>query len=537
MKRIFFLLLLISFAVSAQSERDYAFLYKDYQKGDQFSNLVQKRVYSAIVKNNSNHVYSWDENKHTIELLNTNRPINKPVAYVKYLHTDTYVDLNPPLEIYTDTTGKTVSVGFTINPSASGEFKLIDVATLKILDLGIYRPNSNTNTSITSLYKIPVVKFLEEFGEDPAKLKKRDFKAFKIKEDEVKAKYSKKIYENTINILNSQAASLAGFLSYVADYNNLPYYKVIKDPNAEDEKKMKYISFEAGKKDSLELHEELVMYQILTYDKIKSTKKVTYFYVDEIGESESKAKIVALGNKRRVADLIKENAELYLFQNERSVVEFNKKINKIDHFYNVGVRKECLFCRTSFEKNLLSVPVINTIERNAPEMTVFQEMAKLEKFIDFNSEDLLNKQVGIKYLFYLENNNLMATDIETGRVVGSESSKTSNLPSIVAKNLFIDIFESEIKFLKNDYVVKNKVKDMVIYSDYGLEMGEKLRVYVLEEEKVGNKILKRKKEIATGYIQKSISDFVGILNLRDGEKEVFEAQNANTKLYFDYLIK
>lgn len=537
-KSLVTIILLFLFIESiAQSENGFGILVNNYMQNETFGNIIHNGIKEGFKNKKNIHIYRWDESQHSIDKVETSKEIIKPIKFVKYVQTGVFnVQLNPEINITTDTSGKTTSVYFEISPYASLQYKLIDISTSQIMDLGSRNLDKQSNY-LTDLGLIPVKNYIEDFGGDPAMLRKKDYQSYDKLLKKVKEKYSKIIYENTLKIVNNYAINIYYSISNLGNVSSQPYYKVLKDENAEDEKKIKYINFQGGKKDSIKVGNEFALYQIVDFEQIKSTKRVNVFYVDEVGEKVSKAKIAFLGNKKRIAELIKENAELYLFENNKSVLEYNKMLNKNNKFYNVGVRKNCLFCEIKFEENLISVPVINTIERNAPEIRYFQEIAKLEKFIDFKSQELLNKQLGIKYLFYKEEGNLTATDIETGRVVGSESSKQQYLIAMLTKNLFLDIFEKNIKFLKNKDFTKNKVKEIYLYSDFGLTEGEKIKVYTLIEEKVGNKVLKRKEEIGSGYITKAISDFVGVLNLQKGEKDIFEAQSNNIPLYFDYKIK
>ena len=133
----------------------------------------------------------------------------------------------------------------------------------------------------------------------------------------------------------------------------------------------------------------------------------------------------------------------------------------------------------------------------------------------------------------------MATDIETGRIIGSEIPPgwlAANY-GLAAKSLFIDTFERPIKFIKNEDVSKGKLKSFIAQSDFGLVFGESIGVYELVDEKVGNKVIKRKQEIGDSWFSKSISDTVAEFKVKRGEKEILEAQQQGKTLVFEYKLK
>lgn len=532
--------LLIGFYSMAQVSFDNAILVKDFNKGDKYTKLLHQNLLDYNKNFSANHVYDWSEQLKLVQPVD-NKELKKPVRYINYaLVAARNVIEKPVLNLRTDTSGKTLEAFYEINPIADLMVKTIDLQSSEILnffssELSI---SSETFGASRNLLRINVPKFNEEFGGDPAKIKKANSDQYAKLEEAVYLKFQKKILENISEIIQIHSQKINSEASYFFTSDSFRNYKVIKDEQSKDEKKIKYIKFEIPKGEKLKPKSDLYLYKILNIGNKKSIKYINYFVLEEVSEQVGTAKLFAFGNKKDIAEAMSEDDPLLFFSSREAASDYNKTVINNIKPENVAVRKNCIFCNYYFEKTLLTVPTITVMERNAPELKIFQEMAKLDKFIDYNSEELLNKQLGVKYLFYTEASKFMATDIETGRVIGSESIRNpkSPPPSIV-KNLFIETFNKPIEFLRNEDVSKNKVNDILVYSDFGFLPGEKLKVYVLEEEKVGTKVLKRKVEIGSGYIQKNVSDFVSKLNIRDGEKSIFQAQADKKEIFFEYIIK
>ncbi|WP_421818842.1 hypothetical protein [Flectobacillus sp.] len=535
--RILFTFLLTCFIIStitAQSKYDKAILIQNTLASDPYISTIVNTVNSKLKQNPSRHLYWWGVDDHKLSLLNSSEVISKPIDKVKYIVFNlTGFDQTPVLQMTTDTTGKTLSVFYTINPFFQFKTKDIEVKSSKILDI--------SNVSIDTRFsligtKIEVKKFAEEFGADPNKLKKSDPKQYDKMLQKVNQKYkpiiADKLKEWCVYFGTETARSLNFFPGEYSDRS----FKVIPDPADSDKKRVKQISFNGSLKDGIQKNEFFELYEILDFDAKKTTRYVGSFSVSEVGENQSTAEKFGIGGGKDIAEVLKSGNEVLLFDGRNSALKYIKGMNKNLTEYNVGIRKECLFCANALEKTLISIPVINTIERNAPELTYFQELAKSDNYFDFNNEALLNKQLGVKYLFYKDAENLMVTDIETGRIIGSESS-FSNVDKTIAKNIFLDVSQKSMEFLKVKEANKKKVKEIYLYSDFGFSYGERVSIFIKEEEKVGNKVLQRKVAIAEGKVTEIISDFICELTIKEGEKELLEALNANKQINIEYKIK
>jgi hypothetical protein len=528
---VFSIFTLLTVATFGQNNYAKAVLIPDYNNPDKYVNMLNKKLYESLKGYEGLHVFDWNETSHTFNSIEY-KEIKKPIAFVKYLNIK-LADFGtiPSLELKVDTSGKTIAVQYTIYPNGVLYTKTIEVKTSQIIEYNQVSPSSSTISKV-----INVPDFVKEFGGDPNKLKKADIKQYNKMLDKVNEKFKPIIEERYKEFVNYYASVLSSYSYSFEDNENKNSYKIIRNPENDDDKKVKYITFDGSKKDSLKKNNTLLLYQIVDFESRKTTKFIDGFYVEEVGDKQSTAKMSIWGKKKELAELLRGNNELILFGNRKTALEFNKNMNKNMTEYNVAVRKGCIFCDYRMESVLVSIPVLNTIERNANELLRFQELAKMDKFIDYNSQELLNKQLGVKYLFYRDVDALMSTDVETGKIIGSEGT-FKNSSRVLIKNLFFDTFDKRIEFLKNNEITKNKVKEMVLYSDFGFGMGEDLIIYTTEEEKVGNKTIKRKVTIGEGYISESISDFIAIFKVKDGEKELFELQNQKKPFFLEYKIK
>lgn len=526
---------LLCYSSIAQNGFEKAILLHEYDEQDPFARTVYDAAESSLMNRSNINLFYWNEKLHTLNRVYSRQSIDKPIDMVKYVSGFLKeIVLNPAIQIVTDTSGKTTAVYYTINPGFSYTYKTIEVKTSKIIETRNDYIGNSSSSGLSN--QINVVKFVEEFGGDPNKLKKADYKQFDKMLQKVNEKYKPIIEQRYKDICKNLGQSFASSITYFErEYSNANY-KVIRVPGNEDEKKVKTISFSGTTKDKLKKDDLLYLYEIVNYENRKTNKYISKFGVEEVGEQQSTADKYGLGGKKELAELLKSENDLILFHSPQAAHNYIKSENKNLTEYNVSVKKNCLFCATGLENILMSVPVLNTIERNAPELRTFQELAKLDKFIDYNSQDLLNKQLGVQFLFNLVADNLMVTDIETGRVIGSEGT-FSNSGKTVVKNLFLEAFQKDIEFLKVNEVKKNQIKEIVLYSEFGFNTNERLVIYTKEDEKVGNKVLKRKVSVAEGSVSKIISDFICILKIKDGEKELFELQNQNKPFFLEYKIK
>ncbi len=545
MKKYLVILLLTSLSriLSAQSEFEYTILKSSSTKTDPVLAPLHARVEDLLADTEGVHLADWDEKTHRLNYIH-GKKLQKPIALVKFCDMRWINTLNNiDLTLVTDTSGKTKEAYFRIVTEVKLVTKQVEVKTSQIIDIKQNTYKSEPRTSLRSDRKdrdiVMVEKLTEEFGGDPAKLKKENFDTYNKRLARVREKYMPQFKERLSELLVLHAGSIVDQLKRFEPLIIGRAYQIITDPESADEKKIKSLNFEVTPGDNLKVGEYVILYEVVNFNGHKSLRYVSPFRVDEVSEKSAKADLASLGGKKALAGLIRNKAELVLFDDKRSALNYDKQLRGDQEDYIVGVKKSCVFCNLDLETSLYLLPTVKVVERIAPELVFFQKLAKLERFIDYGSEEMINKQLGIKYLFYKEEERLMATDIETGRIIGSERPPGwlgANY-GIAAKNLFIDTFGRPIKFIKNEEISKGRLKSFIAQSDFGFVFGESIGVYELVDEKVGNKVIKRKQEIGDSWFSRPISDTVAEFKVKRGEKEILEAQQQGKTLIFEYKIK
>lgn len=546
MKKYLFMLVATALCkvAHAQNDFEYAILKNSSSKEDKVLAPLHAKVEELLADTEGVHIFDWNEKTHKQDLIHGKKKMARPIALVKYADLQWFNTLkNIDLTLVTDTTGKTKEAYFRITSEVKLITKQIELKTSEIIDIKQNTYKSQPQTSMRLDKKdrdiIMVDKFAEEFGGDPAKLKKEHFDTYNKRLAKVREKYMPQLTERLSELLVLHAGSVADQLKRFEPLTIGRAYPVLRDADSADEKKIKSLNFAATAKDNIKVGEYMILYEVVNFEGHKSLRYVSPFRVDEVGEKSAKADLASLGGKKALAELMRNKAELVMFENKRSALVYGRQLSSDKEDYIVGVRKNCVFCNLDLEGSLQVLPNVKVVERNAPELVFFQKIAKLEMFIDYGSEELFNKQLGVKYLFYKEGDQILATDIETGRIIGSEIPPgwlAANY-GLAAKSLFIDTFERPIKFIKNEDVSKGKLKSFIAQSDFGLVFGESIGVYELVDEKVGNKVIKRKQEIGDSWFSKSISDTVAEFKVKRGEKEILEAQQQGKTLVFEYKLK
>ena len=191
--------------------------------------------------------------------------------------------------------------------------------------------------------------------------------------------------------------------------------------------------------------------------------------------------------------------------------------------------KSCLLCYSLLESKLLGLENIEIVEReHLKELGFFIEKFKGEQFMDFDMNDLQGKQLGVQVILQVNNRQIQATDVKTGKLLETAS---STYDAKLAK-LFLDAFEKDIELLDVIDEKKGKINELVVYHPFGFTDRQKLIVYEIIEEKVGSELMERQVEIGEGYISDMISDKIAPLKIGKGKKEIYKAMSENRKLKF-----
>ena len=541
MPKYLLIFLFLVFDSFGQNKYDQAVLLPDFNSDNKFIKDINQRFYKYLKNEENIIVFDWNEAKHTIAPIDANKEIKRPINLVKYIDIQiSNFSMKPPLELILDTAGRTKAVQFIVADAACGfVYETIEVKTSKIIEesgFSAFYSSSNSPASISPNRPIPVSKFLQEFGGDPNQIKNRDPGKYAELVEQLTEKYKATIEERYFQIISKSVTGVGPNLIRFKSELNKKSYIVARNPDDPDDSKQ-FVNFDGVLKDSLHLNEGLALYEVAKFGDRKLINFIADFTIAQVGEDKSIAKISPNGDRKKLAELLRGENELVLLRDKNFARDYNRGLNKNQLDFNVAVRKKCIFCSNgNIQSSVINLPMFNVMERNAKELVQFQELAKIDKFVDLNSEELLNKQLGIKYLLYPENENVMATDIETGKVYSATRNRRQAL-DLTIKSLFLNSFDKKIEFLQNQEVVKSKVKEVILYNDFGFKPREDINMYVLEEEQVGSKTLKRKVIIGVGSVSSVISEFICIMRVKDGEKELFDLQAKNKEVFFEYKLK
>jgi|GEM_PF-1104646 len=546
MKKYILLAILSALSTFSYAQNDFenAILKNSGNKEDKIMKLLHARVEELLLGSREVHLFDWNEQTHKINYTHEGKRPLKPIGMIRFAEMAWVNNLNDiDITLVTDTTGKTKEAYFRLIAGVRMNTKLVEVKTSRIISIKQvgYRPETRTGLIWDEKKRdiVKLEKFSEEFGGDPAKLRKEKPDAYTKQLAKVREKYMPLMRERMRELLVLNAENIVNQLKDFDSEKIGRAYRVLRDPEATDEKKIKSINFEVSPQDKLKASTNVFLYEVADFNGKKSLRYVNTFWVNEVTEKSGKAVIANIVGKKALAELMRNNAELLIFHNTSSALAYSSQLNDRTEEYKVGVKKTCVFCEMNYETTLYSLPGLTVIERNAPEIFAFYNLAKSDQFLDNGSEELLNKQLGIKYLFYEDEGRLWATDIETGRVMGNEIPQgwLNMNYTIAAKNLLIETFEKPVTLVRNGDVSKEKLKSFIAQSDFGFAFGETLAIYELVDEKVGNKVLKRKLEIGEASFDEPLSDLVAKFKVKKGEKEIWEAQQQGKPLILEYKLK
>ncbi|NBA85014.1 hypothetical protein GVN16_04545 [Emticicia sp. CRIBPO] len=546
-KNLWLVLILLSFISKAQENKNSAVLLLKKPDDNKYVRVL-KEAFQEVADNRKEpdyYFYEWDEKK-TLRFLPGKHSEENVVSRVHFVDFRTRADDDPKIVITTDTSGKTKSVHFPVFALLEVATKTVDLATSQVID---YSPKSSPSLSEKERekkYDVVIYDFVKEFGGDPALMKKKDAKEYQKIEDRIKAKYKPLISERILELYKDWGSSMAYKLYDWERIGIYKFYSVVKENLSEDENKIRTINSTATSKDGFRVGHGLTLYEVIPYGNYTSTKLVHHFTIKKIDENGSELDMSMMGNRKKLAEIMKSGNEMVLTNSpyyfER---DYNRKLNKLEDFKTVAVRKSCFFCESRLETNLLKVPSIKLIERAEGELRYFRNLAKSEKFIDLDEGESQYKQLGVNYLFYSDNSILKSTDIETGRIIGSVESEAKFLgasrddsrSASTIRALLLETFNKQIEVLSFSKESKGKIKEMIIGSPYGISDKESFKIFIEETEEVNGKKINRLVQIGDGNISDDISDLVGKLNVKDGEKEVFEAKTQGKKIIIKYNLK
>lgn len=493
--------------------------------------------------------YDWEEGK---SLKATEHEDVIPPTHVYFVDIRKNVIERPDLQLLTDTLGNTVQAFYVVSASLRCHLKLVELKTTEVLHLSTSTyatpkfGNSGNNSMMgrNSLFDEPfriVIDFKKEFKEDPAKLQKANPKEFNKLEEalflKVKKVYTNKL-EKTITSWGTQIGKKVEL--YARGLENKSYKILTKDV---EDTKIKEVKSNITSNDGYSVDDWIAMYETMNTNGRFSYNNVCEFRITAIDSLGSTLRIEPFGDKQRLAELVNSDAEIILSNNERPLLNRLMRENATD-VQNVSIKKECINCSMGLQMSLTTIPTIRLLERADFEFKHFREIMKLENNIGAMSDDQYYKSVGVRYIFYNDGDKLQTTDLVTGRVLGSQANESKLLgikfsdttsPYII-KTLLHETFDKNIEMTQVLDESKKSIKEISLYSPFGLLPMEVINVYGVDEEKVNGKKLLRKTLVAECYVVGNINKQESRVKVRKGGRDLKDLLEIKKPLVFEYRI-
>ena len=541
-KKIFCIVIILHSLTTAYSQNhNVAILMSSNGNQNELSDLIFNKL--TAHKNYGPQIkplfYDWVE---STSLKPINHDDTSPVSEIVFLDLNQNLMIRPEMRFTVDSTGKTTSAYYEVNPSMTVFVKLVDLASTEILFLEVFEYKRKTDQTLRDTSNERVyVDYKKDFTSDPAKLKNSNPKQFAVLEKQVfekyNAEYSRKLKAMVLLFTGQLQIDLRNAISVIEKQD----FKLLTT-EAVDEKINRVksdISLVHGyQKDDL-----IDFYQITNHGGKPSFDKISVFVISEIDSTGSTLKLGLFGNRKNLANLINEKADLVLTNNKRVLVDkINEKLNL--ELQNVAVKKKCINCAYYLERSLNQITTTKVLERADFEFKHFREIMKLESNIDALDDDKYYKSLGVRFLFYNDEGSLQSTDLETGRVIGSLSGEskfmgikfTDNSSPKLIKALLQDTFNDNMEIIEVLDQSKKSIKELNLYNPYGILPGERINIYTTEDELVNGKKMARKVIVADGYVFNNITEHEGRFKIKKGGDELMEFMNNKKPLYFEYEL-
>lgn len=538
MKKITFLILLISQSVHAQFES--AILKSTVSKDHFLLSNFHSALEQELFKVPEIHLFDWNVETGKATFVTPESKTRKPIGVLKFVEISLRTNLDDAVPVIVkDTSGKAKEVYFVAKHYLYLTTKMVDVKSSKILKIEKITVNEEVNTLRGGAdFKIKVVDFLKEFGGEPAQIEKTNPTLYAKRIEGLRKKYQPALIARIKEeILSDVLPASRNLKSFNYEESQAPM-KILYDPQS-TEKRVNSIFIHNTAVVPLKEGSVIYLYEVFKKGKYQTLKYLNNYRVKEIKGDKAEATLMNVVGRKALAEIMKSGSELLAFTSAKSAQDYTFSLTGDVKPYVLGVDKACLLCDLDFERFVLSIPGVNLVERNSVLVFAFQNFARKEKFLEHNGEDLQNKTLGIRYLFFKQNGSVLATDMENGRVLGSETAPgwLFKKEGLAAKMLLTEVFEKPIQFIENGDVSKGKVKEMILYQDYGFDFGDDVVVKQIVKEKVGSKIVERKVEIGECTYNKYLSQQIGQFKVKDGEKAIFDAQQQGLTLLFEYKTK
>ena len=523
---LWFFSLLLTVQLFAQEKAGISLMVNKTWESDPYLNKIfSKFVEHANASKRNNYLfYNWDEKNHTLSYnvkLNEGKK-DQPSELLVFVEPKVKYASVPALQLKVDTSGKTTSVYYNLNFGYQIIYKVIDFRTSRIIAVDATQ-SEFSNMVHPNLLEISDYK--NYFKGDPAQLKRTDIRTYAGIEQKIYNAYKTKINKHYDTASEYCAKTTTELISILNGLQDKRIYRMLNIDENNSSNKLVEFEIDGGSKDFLEENDFLYLYQKVKYGQRESVGFVANASVKEVSENSAKLKIVPF-QRKKAAEALNQNTEIFLVRNKNLITDLN---NSGGENYKISMDKSCLLCYSLLESKLLGLENIEIVEReHLKELGFFIEKFKGEQFMDFDMNDLQGKQLGVQVILQVNNRQIQATDVKTGKLLETAS---STYDAKLAK-LFLDAFEKDIELLDVIDEKKGKINELVVYHPFGFTDRQKLIVYEIIEEKVGSELMERQVEIGEGYISDMISDKIAPLKIGKGKKEIYKAMSENRKLKF-----
>lgn len=520
---ILFFLFIYAFAVTAQDKTGVGVFVDPKRLTDEYSLLIFNSITEQMklsARNNYVH-YDWAENRNSVSFnpVRNKETKEQPVELLVFIAPTVQYSKNPKLQFQQDTAGNTVRAYYKSDFKSEVWVKVVDFVTSEVIQMKIFEENGNGPSRPTT---IEVKDFKKYFTGDPVRM---DKKLMAEQRKKVDKDYLPKVKKTQNAAAAAVAKSLKSVPRWLNGLQDEKLYSLVNMDAPSLDNKLVEFEMDGSKSDFLQKYDLFELYEIIQVGEFKTTNKLGWATVREIGETSSKMKTLPF-KRKNMAEAVKSGRDIYLSRNPRALEKFN---TAEDRKYTIAIEKKCILCDVRLETTLNAITNLVIIERaHMNILKTLTERYKNERFIDYNLEDIQGKQQGVEILLSKSDRGLRATDVKTGRVLDTEDKAYG---SKIAK-MFLEIFDEQIKVLEISEQKKNKVTEVLAYHPFGFFLGDRVQIFDVQQEKVGGRTLDRNIEVGKGFVNKVISPKVARIKIQDGKKELYEAINSDANIKF-----
>ncbi len=494
--------------------------FKEFQgvTAEKFKENFVHQVWDA--KKAEYQFYNWDVTNNSLEL--AEKKSDQVVSPDFIFWIDMNLAYQPDGELKTTYAGNNLSGvylagDFKLLPA----YKLIDGKTGEILDIGQAKAKRNSNLPI----RVKINRYRELFEGNPDQQKQKNPAAYKEMVEKIKISEFGRAYQDSLAArFKANEWTVDKFL--IGNLLTLNDNKLYKMLDYDKEKlsgkgKLKNFTIDASKKDDVREGELLEAVIIDDSKNPPLMKSIDMTYVLEAKENSTLCKSSAFMGKK-LTNAMREGKEVFFVRSSRVIRDFNRKGVELTP---ASVNKDCAFCMSAVEKEMVKFPGISAVENS--EVIV--------SFIEKNN----GKVPPSKYTLTMGNKKITALEHETGKEVTEEidmdklgwlmkATKNSNDNSAeLLARIFLKLTGSEIVMLEVVDQKKNKIKKVKASHPVGFKLNTFLGVYVVNPDNPDDK-----ERLGRALVRSLESENIATLLIYDNRDKLYDAVQAGKKIIF-----